>query len=241
MAAVVFSYDILPQGEIDQLKTSAARIRRRVRSSAEDTFQIGQELLDARKLFSGDQSFGAWLQYEFQMPRTTAWRFMSVAARYYDSRSSLEHLPITALYELASPSLPQEVRTTVEDRVIVGGEVVTADEIQRLRCAAEEVDDLRDDNGKLSDRVVELNAQLELVAIPSVITVQPNYQENEQNYQAFVSHWRALPMMLRERFWREFYSPIAAPKPQITQTMADPAQWADTIKNWGTGNGSGSH
>jgi hypothetical protein len=200
MSAVGFSYEILPQSEATKLKTAAARIRRRVRSAAEDIFQIGQELLEARKLFPSDQSFCAWLQYDLSMPRTSAWRLMSVAKRYFNERSSLEHLPITALYELASPSLPDGLRQELEGRA-KGGEVIGADEIKRLR----------DENAELSDTVVELQAQAEARKIPSVITVAPNHDALEKQYQAFVVHWQALGMDLRERFWREFKTPFAAP------------------------------
>jgi hypothetical protein len=115
MAAVGFSYDTLPKSEVAQLRTAAESIRRRVRASVETLFQVGKELLEARKLFSGDQLFNAWLRYEFSMPRTTAWRLMNVAGRYY-IRVQFGTPLFTALYELASPSLSEEIRQEVEER-----------------------------------------------------------------------------------------------------------------------------
>jgi hypothetical protein len=125
---------------------------------------------------------------------------MNVTERYYDDRSNLEQLSLTALYELASPSLPEGLRNIVEERVVAGGEVVSADEIRRLR----------DENAELSDTVVELQAQAALNQIPSVVTIQPNHEALEKQYQAFVVHWQALPWDLRDRFWREFKAPLAA-------------------------------
>lgn len=74
---------------------------------------IGRELL-ALKDRIGHGNFTAWIEAEFGMSRHTANRFMNVAEVYGSKSSSVQHLDSTALYELAAPKTPIEVREEIE-------------------------------------------------------------------------------------------------------------------------------
>ena len=64
-------------------------------------------------------SFLPWIEAEFGMSDKTAQKMMQVA-RVYGGKSELSsHLDPTALYELAAPKTPIEVREEVE-RMIAG-------------------------------------------------------------------------------------------------------------------------
>ena len=68
-------------------------------------------------------SFIPWIKAEFGMSDKTAQKMMQVA-RVYGGKSELSsHLDPTALYELAAPKTPIEVREEVE-RMLAAGEVV---------------------------------------------------------------------------------------------------------------------
>ncbi|WP_050742986.1 MULTISPECIES: hypothetical protein [unclassified Shinella] len=67
------------------------------------------------------------------MSADTANNFMRVATVYGDKYRTVRDLPPTALYELAAPKTPPEVREEIE-RMIEAGEVVTKATVARLRA-----------------------------------------------------------------------------------------------------------
>lgn len=81
-------------------------------------------------------AFLPWIEAEFGMSQQTSMRFMSVAERYGSIKpSNLELLPPSALYELAAPSTPPEVRAEVEALLVDGAKVTVAD-IRRMKSEA---------------------------------------------------------------------------------------------------------
>ena len=93
-------------------------------TTAADVIEIGQALI-RQKAKLGHGNFLNWLAAEFGMSNPTASRFMNVAERFGSKSFSVKDLDLTALYELAAPSTPEEVRSEVERR-IAAGELVTA-------------------------------------------------------------------------------------------------------------------
>ena len=75
--------------------------------------EIGKDLV-AVKASLPHGSFLPWIEAEFGMSNITAQRFMQVAEVYGGKSINVMHLPITALYELAAPKTPIEVREEVE-------------------------------------------------------------------------------------------------------------------------------
>jgi hypothetical protein len=74
------------------------------------------------------------------MTDKSAERFMSVAERLGDKFDSVSNLSLTALYELAAPSTPEEVRTEVAERVAAGESITTA-EVKELKNKIKERDE----------------------------------------------------------------------------------------------------
>lgn len=78
--------------------------------------------------------FGAWIATEFEMGDQSARRFMHVAEKYAGANpTDLLDLSADALYALAAPSTPQEVRDEVE-RMLIDGVTVTAADVKRMKA-----------------------------------------------------------------------------------------------------------
>ena len=101
-------------------RKKGAQITRR---TAEDIIEIGKDLIAVKERLPHGQ-FLPWIDTEFGMSNDTARRFMNVTEVYADKFGSVRNLPPTALYELAAPKTPVEVREEVE-RMIEAGEIVT--------------------------------------------------------------------------------------------------------------------
>ena len=101
-----------------------------MRRTAEDVIEIGNALIRQRKAMPG--LFMAWIDLEFSMSERSAYRFINVAAVYGDKPGTVPGLNLKALYELAAPSTPPEVRDEIERR-IASGEVVSATEVKQLK------------------------------------------------------------------------------------------------------------
>jgi hypothetical protein len=107
--------------------------------SAQSIIEIGRDLIRVKERL-GHGNFLPWIDREFRMTEKTAERFMSVAERFGDKFDSVSTLGLTALYELAAPSTPEEVRSEVEARVASGQSVTTA-EVKELKSKIRERDD----------------------------------------------------------------------------------------------------
>jgi hypothetical protein len=128
---LAFNYDAVAAPVAIRAREAAERIRLRLRRSAEDIIEIGRDLIAVKDSLPHGQ-FGAWIEAEFGMGAHTARRFMGVAEEFGDKTRIVRDLTPTALYELAAPKTPLEVREEVE-RMIEAGEVVTKATIEQLR------------------------------------------------------------------------------------------------------------
>ncbi|SHF04384.1 Protein of unknown function [Kaistia soli DSM 19436] len=126
-----FDYHSLGLDDTGSIREAAARIRLRMQRSASDIIEIGRDLHFV-KAELGHGKFLAWIEAEFGMSRQSAERFMAVADRFGAKMLTLGNLPVTALYELAAPSTPDDV---VEDVLARAGEgdPTSAVEIKRLK------------------------------------------------------------------------------------------------------------
>lgn len=101
-----------------------------LKRTAEHVLQIGQNLRAVKEKLPHGQ-FLPWVEKEFEMSRWTARNFIHVADKLEDKWRNFHHLPISVLYELASPSVSQEVLTQVQ----VGDISPTIDAIREAREA----------------------------------------------------------------------------------------------------------
>lgn len=84
-----------------------------MKRSAEDIIKIGKNLIDVKSRLQHGQ-FKPWLQSEFGMNYDTALNFMQVANRFGSKNGIIPFLPLSVLYALASPSMPETVIEMVE-------------------------------------------------------------------------------------------------------------------------------
>lgn len=89
-----------------------------MRRTAQDIIEIGRRLIEVKARL-GHGQFGAWLATEFEWSQDTATRFMNVAARFSNIPQIAEFAP-SALYLLAAPSTPDEVREEALERAEAG-------------------------------------------------------------------------------------------------------------------------
>jgi uncharacterized FlaG/YvyC family protein len=137
-----FNYDAVPAPVAIQAREAAERIKLRLRRSAEDIIEIGRDL-NAVKASIGHGKFLPWIEAEFGMGRTTAWKFMAVADAYGAKVHQVNKLDPSALYELAAPKTPIEVREEIE-KMIEAGEVVTKATVAKLTAEIESAKKGRD-------------------------------------------------------------------------------------------------
>src|SRR5262249_20975723 len=71
---VGFNYDLLEAKVAERVRSSADRIRERVRKTVEDIIEVGRDLLAAKEALEHGQ-FGPWLKAEFGWSERTAQNF----------------------------------------------------------------------------------------------------------------------------------------------------------------------
>lgn len=126
-----FNYSSLPIDKAASARAAAERIRGRMQLAAESIIEVGRELIEQKKAL-GHGNFLPWIEAEFGMSADTAHNYMRVTNVYGDKFGTVRNLAPTALYALAAPSTPPEVREQVEERASKG-EKVTAAEVERLK------------------------------------------------------------------------------------------------------------
>lgn len=108
--------------------------------------KIGERLAEARDLFRYDRregGFEGWCQARLRLDRVAAWRMISVYEQLGESVANSQHFEVLskeALFQLAAPSTPEEVRVKVQ-QLLIDGEKVTAADVRRLRDEATKAKD----------------------------------------------------------------------------------------------------
>jgi hypothetical protein len=125
VVVVGFNYDLLETKVAEQVRSSADRIRERVKKTVEDIIEVGNDLLAVKEALEHGQ-FGPWLKAEFGWGERTAQNFMSVAERFKTAK--IADLPIqpSAAYFLAAPSVPDEARQVAVEKAEAGEEIIVA-------------------------------------------------------------------------------------------------------------------
>ncbi|MEM6452393.1 MAG: DUF3102 domain-containing protein [Cyanobacteria bacterium P01_D01_bin.105] len=138
----LFDYDSLDAGQRSIIQQRTGEIRERLRRSAQDVWEIGQKLSDVRSRLKYGQ-FLTWIKAEFGWSQRTAYNFINVYETFGDRFANLAKVNIATslLYQLASPSVPEELREQIL-RAAEQGDTMTAKELQatiqkrRLKSAA---------------------------------------------------------------------------------------------------------
>ena len=118
-------FDYSEISDRDYVLQKTGEIRDRMGRAALNIFEIGTRLLEVKsKLRHG--SFGPWLSCEFGWSERTARSMMSVAENFKSATVADLDIAPTALYMLASPSTPPEVREEIVERAKAGEKIKTA-------------------------------------------------------------------------------------------------------------------
>lgn len=135
----IFDYNLLNAEDASVIIFHTNVIKERIRRTTQDIIEIGERLIDVKERLDYGH-FGIWLRVEFDWDRRTAQRFMSVTAMLSTCdnlsqvpKASLDNVSIapSALYLLAAPSTPEEIRREVLERAYQG-EAVTFSEVKRI-------------------------------------------------------------------------------------------------------------
>ncbi|WP_138505850.1 DUF3102 domain-containing protein [Nostoc sp. PA-18-2419] len=115
-----FDYDILDSEQRIVIQQRTGEIKERLRRSAQDIWEIGHKLAEVRSQLKHGQ-FETWLKAEFGWSRRTAYNFINVYETLAE-RANLAQIDIatSALYLLAAPSTPQNVREELLQRAHQG-------------------------------------------------------------------------------------------------------------------------
>lgn len=125
-----------PPGDVGQRLEEIAKGIETVQATA--IIKIGERLAEARDLFRYDRAeggFTGWVERRLKMSQRTAYRMIDVFERLGESLPALaniEQITREALYALAAPSTPDEVRDAVE-QLLIDGEKVTAADVKRMK------------------------------------------------------------------------------------------------------------
>jgi hypothetical protein len=140
--AAPFDYGAMDRETAEEARAVVTRFRERAQSYVMDT---GRDLL-AMKERLGHGLFLKWVEAEMGLTPRSAQNAMQAAAQLGAKSETVSHLPPTALYKLAAPSTPSEVREGILSRIEAGealtphqimGEVREAKEATKKRVAAE--------------------------------------------------------------------------------------------------------
>jgi hypothetical protein len=116
------------------LGEQAEAIRRLGRNVVRNILEIGARLREARNaLYHGE--WERWLDVEFGWSNRTARRYMSAAKAFADKTDIVSELPIDigALYLLARPRTPPEVRRQAIERAQLGERITAAVAVEFVR------------------------------------------------------------------------------------------------------------
>jgi hypothetical protein len=106
-----------------QQRTS--EIRTIARRAAADIIEIGGKLIEVKGRL-GHGRFGAWLAAEFAWSQDMASRFMAVSTKFGAQIPQIAEFAPSALYLLASPSIPDEARAEAVTRAGDGERITVA-------------------------------------------------------------------------------------------------------------------
>ena len=104
-----FDYQQLTPKTREQIQALTSDIRNRLRRCALDIYQIGYDLCLIKQQLQHGQ-FRAWLKAEFDWSVSAANKFMHVSQRFQPEELETVEISPSALYVLAAPSTPNEVR-----------------------------------------------------------------------------------------------------------------------------------
>jgi hypothetical protein len=120
-----------PPEVAERVRSTAARIRERVKQTLEAIIEVGNDLLEVKKALPHGQ-FGQWLGLKCGWTECTARNFMAVAERFGPKTEIISDLTIqpTAAYLLAAPSVPDEAGVHLLDAHLLFEDAGVVDQVR---------------------------------------------------------------------------------------------------------------
>ena len=130
-----FDYESLSPKQRSIVQNCTGAIKERLRRTAQDVWEIGQQLVEVRSQLEHGQ-FEGWLSAEFGWSRRSAYNFINVYEAFSDSTNFAQlDIATSALYKLAAPSVPQSVRNKFLDKAKKGAKITHKEISQALSAA----------------------------------------------------------------------------------------------------------
>lgn len=158
-----FDYTQLNQENRLLIQQHTQELKERLQRTAQDIWEIGQKLAEVRARLKHGQ-FDTWLKAEFGWSRRTAYNFINVYETFSE-RAKFAHFNIatSALYLLASPSTPQDIKEQFIE-VAAAGQKVTHKEIRKAI----------ESRNKSQEDTVPLAATTKIATQPQIVSVMPS-------------------------------------------------------------------
>lgn len=109
-----FDYNALADETGSKVQQHTLEIKENLQQTISIIWEVGRKLFEIRNLLK-PRCFKAWLESEFPGSRSNAYNNVNVYTAFPDP-TSIRDLPIdsSALYKLAAPSTPEDLRLRVE-------------------------------------------------------------------------------------------------------------------------------
>jgi hypothetical protein len=135
------------QAKVRSLDDVASDVREHLSGAVESIIKAGQALQEGRDMHLSDNAFHDWCMQEFPdlKPRLRL-NIMQVGSRF-GTQYIADQMPITVLYELAAPSVPDEL---VED-IMSSDKPMKVKEVQQAKAGYKEVQENPDYGDILED------------------------------------------------------------------------------------------
>lgn len=127
-----FDYQALPTERALEVRAAAERIHVRTNAAI---IENGRDLLVVRRMPEMQGRFVSWLNAEFRLSERTAYNMMQTAENLGDRFAKFANIGPSALYSLAAPSTPDDVRDDIAARAHAG-EKITHAQVERLKREA---------------------------------------------------------------------------------------------------------
>jgi hypothetical protein len=132
---VLFDYDCLDSETRIVVRQKTSEIKKLIRKTAQTVWEIGENLSEVKACLQHGQ-FESWLNTEFDWSARTAQRFLQVYERFKNDNLADLKISASAIYEMASPSTPEEVRIQAIEAA-KGGQEVTPSFLSKIKSEAQ--------------------------------------------------------------------------------------------------------
>ena len=123
-----FDYETLNDENRQVIQARTKKLKELWQRTAQDIWEIGQILAEVQSRLKQDRQFDAWLKAEFGLSRRTAYNFINVYKAFQENAKFAQiNIDPSALYLLASPSTPQEIRDEIIQQASAGAKVTHKD------------------------------------------------------------------------------------------------------------------